>query len=127
MARGLAVWLIIIVAETVHGILRGLFLTPRVGEVMASRIGWPVGMVIVYAIAILLAPWADLRAARSLLTLGAVWALLTLVFEVGIGLLRGYDWPRIAAEMNPLSGGLMLYTLVAMFLAPLIAARLRGL
>lgn len=125
MARGLAVWLVIMLAETVHGTLRGLFLVPRVGEDMASRIGWPVGLVIVFAIAIAGARWVGLRDTHRLLALGAIWMVLTFFFEVGIGYLRGFDTARIWAEINPLAGGLMLYSLAAMFAAPLIGARVR--
>ena len=34
--RALAVWLLIAVLETVHGIVRGLWLVPALGEVAAS-------------------------------------------------------------------------------------------
>ena len=49
--RALAVWLSIAIAETVHGVLRGLWLTPRVGEAMAQRIGLALGSIIVLGIA----------------------------------------------------------------------------
>ena len=47
--------------ETVHGVLRGLFLAPVVGEATASRIGWPIGMVIVFTITLLCVRWTGLR------------------------------------------------------------------
>ena len=127
MSRGLAVWLVIMLVETLHGLLRGLLLVPRVGEDMAGRIGWPIGLVIVLGISIALAPWMATRDTSALLRLGVLWALLTLTFEVTIGLLRGFDVPRVLAELNPLTGGLAIYSLAVMFLAPLLAARLRGL
>ena len=49
MVRGLLVWLLIMLAETIHGILRGLLLVPLVGETAAGRIGWPMGVVLVMA------------------------------------------------------------------------------
>ncbi len=127
MGRGLLVWLLIILVETVHGVLRGLLLVPRVGEDWASRIGWPVGIVIVLAISFLTIRWTRLRESKQLLTLGAIWAVLTLGFEIGIGLLRGFDGPRLFAEVNPFQGGLMLYSAAIMFIAPVLAARVRGL
>lgn len=127
MSRGLAVWLVIMLVETLHGLLRGLLLVPRVGEEMAGRIGWPIGLVIVLGISLALAPWMAIRDTSALLRLGGLWAVLTLIFEVTIGLLRGLDLPRLLAEFNPLAGGLAIYSLAIMFLAPLLAARLRGL
>ena len=127
MSRGLAVWLFIMLVETLHGLLRGLLLVPRVGEETASRIGWPIGLVIVLGISIALAPWMAIRDTSALFRLGGLWAVLTLIFELTIGLLRGLDLPRLLAELNPLAGGLTIYSLAVMFLAPLLAARLRGL
>ncbi len=127
MSRGLAVWLFIMLVETLHGLLRGLLLVPRVGEEAAGQIGWPIGLVIVLGISIALAPWMAIRDTSALLRLGGLWAVLTLIFELTIGLLRGLDLPRLLAELNPLAGGLTIYSLAVMFLAPLLAARLRGL
>ena len=127
MFRGLLIWLVIMAAETVHGILRGLFIVPSVGEATASRIGWPVGMTLVLALTLLFIPWSGLRRRRDLLWLGAAWAVLTALFEIGIGLLRGFDAERISAEADPAAGGLMLPSLIVMLFAPLVCARLRGM
>lgn len=127
MSRGLAVWLVIMLVETLHGLLRGLLLVPRVGEEVAGRIGWPIGLLIVLGFSIALAPWLAIRDTSALLRLGGLWAVLTLIFEIIIGFLRGLDGPRLLAELNPLAGGLAIYGLAVMFLAPLLAARLRGL
>jgi hypothetical protein len=127
MRRGLAIWLLIILAETIHGMLRELILVPRIGAEASSRIGWPLGLVLVYLIAILSARWIGLSATTALLHLGLVWAGLTFLFEIVVGLARSYDAARILAELNPAQGGLMGVGLIVMALAPLLAARLRGL
>ena len=62
MMRGLLVFIGIMAAETVHGVLRGLFLVPRVGEETASLLGWPAGMAIVLLISTLAIGWTGLRA-----------------------------------------------------------------
>ena len=143
MGRGLAVWIVIMGVETVHGIVRGLFV-PLVGEAIAGRIGWPIGMVIVFGVTFLTIRWIGLSERRALLGLG-VWLLvfsavgddaggpafvglaflLSFCFEIAIGYARGLSNDAILAEINPLTGGLMVYSLVVMLLAPLIAARLR--
>ena len=43
-----------------------------------------------------------------------------------IGLLRGMDAAEILAALNPLTGTIA-YSAAVMFLAPLVAARLRGI
>ena len=126
MARGLLVWFLIMLLETVHGVLRGLLLVPRVGEVMAERIGWSVAAALVLGVTTLAIRWVGIRQPSRLLALGAIWAILTLAFEIGIGLLRGLDGEQILTALNPLSGGLMLYSLLVMLGAPLTAAFIRG-
>jgi hypothetical protein len=126
MVRGLLVFLGIMAVETVHGVLRGLFLVPRVGEDMASWLGWPAGMVIVLLISTLAIGWTGIRTRSALLRLGAVWAVLTIAFEVMIGFLRGMGAAEVLAAFNPLAGTI-LYSAAVMFLAPLAAARLRGI
>jgi hypothetical protein len=127
MARGLAVWLLIMAVETVHGILRGMFLAPAVGDAAAARIGWPIGAALVLGLATLTIRWIGRMRTGALFRLGMVWAVLTFAFEMVIGLLRGFDTERILAEIDPCTGGMLAYSLVVMALAPWLAARLRGL
>lgn len=126
MTRGLLIWLLIMLAETVHGVLRGLFLVPRMGEAGAERLGWPVAAVVVMAISLAAIRWIGLRRTGQLLRLGAAWALLTTVFEIVIGLLRGLDGPALLAAINPLTGSVA-WSAALMIVAPLLAARMRGL
>ena len=123
MTRGFLLWLLIMAVETLHGILRGLFLVPRLGEDTAGKIGLALGTFIVLLLSVLLIRWTRLSGIAWLLRLGILWALLTFVFEIAIGLLRGLDAGQLWAAINPLAGGTMVYSLAVMLLAPLIAAR----
>jgi hypothetical protein len=126
MARGLLVFLGIMAVETVHSVLRGLFLVPRVGEEMASCLGWPAGMVIVLLISALAIGWTGISTKSGLLRLGTVWAVLAIAFEVMIGFLRGMGAAEMLAAFNPLTGTIP-YSAAVMLLAPLLAARFRGI
>jgi hypothetical protein len=126
MTRGILVWGLFMAIETLHGILRGIFLVPRVGLDLSNKIGWPIAACIVLGVSVLTIRWIGLKSLRSLFALGAVWAALTFIFEIGIGLLRGLDAAQLAHEINPFSGGLLVYSLLVVFLAPVIAAKLRG-
>lgn len=128
LMRALGVWLIIIAAETLHGILRAFFLVPVLGEMRSARVGMPVGALIILLITLLLVEWTRARRVGELLGVGALWTVLTFFFEVLIGLYgRGYSWGRILAEYNLYDGGLMSIGLAFMFVCPLVAARLRGI
>ncbi len=85
------------------------------------------GAILVLAIATIFVRWLDATRTSQLLNIGVVWLLLTLTFEICLGrFILGYSWERIAADYNLLQGGLMPIGLVLLMLAPLIAARIRG-
>ena len=126
MGRGLLIWLLIMLVETIHGVLRAALLAPRIGAAAADRLGWPVAAMLVLVVATLAARWIGLGLTGQLLRLGAAWAVLTVGFEIIIGLLRGLDMPALLDALNPLTGNVA-WSAALMCLAPLLAARLRGL
>jgi len=123
--RALAVWLLIAVLETVHGIVRGLWLVPALGEVAAQRLGFAIGCALVLAVAWATSRWLGAATRAAQWQAGLLWLLLMLGFELAIGRARGFGWERIAAEFDPRQGGLMLFGLLLMGLAPLLGAWLR--
>lgn len=126
LLKGILVWLAIIAAETIHGILRGLFLTPYLGDMPARQIGVLIGSLLIIVIAYLTARWIAGRA-EELLLIGAVWCLLTVIFEVGLGRAVGLPWERILSDYDLRAGGMMIFGLLFMLIAPYLSARLRGL
>jgi hypothetical protein len=52
LLRSLVVWLILIAAEIVHGIARGIFLVPCVGQFRSNQIGVFTGSLIILVIAL---------------------------------------------------------------------------
>ncbi len=124
--RALAVWLIMMAAETVHGILRTVLLAPQVGDLRARQIAFFTGSAIILGTAYLFINWIRARSFKELLVIGLMWMLLTLGFEAVVGIYGfGFGWERIIAEYDPRSGSLMLFGLFVLVLAPLIAFRLR--
>jgi hypothetical protein len=123
--RALVVWLVIILAETVHGVLRQLFLTPLVGDLPARQFGVAVGSLIIFAIALLFSRWLGARTLRAQLAVGLCWVVLTVAFEIGLGMLLGVTRERIFADYDVAQGGFMALGLLFMLLAPALAAGLR--
>lgn len=125
--RAFAIWLLFIVAESVNGTIRELWLVPALGDVRAHQIGFVSGSILILAIATLFVLWLHPSRILELLQVGLLWLVLTLGFEIGLGRwVLGYSWSRIAADYNPLQGGLMAFGLLLLLVAPLIAAKLRG-
>ena len=125
--RSIAVWLVIIVVESIHGTLRELFLAPRIGDLPARRVAVFTGIVLIFAVALLTTRWMGVRGTARQLGVGALWVVLTVAFELALGRrVLGYDWPRILGDYDLSRGGLMGVGLLAMLLAPLLAARVRS-
>ncbi len=124
--RAVAVWLLIAALETVHGIVRGLWLEPALGALATQRLGFALGSVLVVAVAWATSHWLGAATRAAQLLAGLLWLLLMLGFELAIGRARGFAWVRIAAEFDPRQGGFMLVGLLLMGLAPMLGAWLRG-
>ena len=111
--------------ETTHGILRGLLLVPLTGQIRANQIGVGVGSLLILVISILTIKWIKAVRTRELLTVGLIWVILTLGFEVGLGYAFG-GWERVFMDYDPRQGGLMPLGLLIMLCSPLIARRIRS-
>ena len=128
MRRALAVWALLMAAETVHGIARTLVLQPIVGDRRARQIAVFSGSLLILAIVTLTIRWLGVRQSRArLLAIGVLWVVLTATFEIGLGrIVAGYSWSRLASDYDLRQGGLLPFGLVVMALSPWLAARLRG-
>ena len=128
LLRASAVWLVIMAVESAHGTLRELFLAPAVGEFRARQIAVFTGSLLILGVACLCVRWIRAGSTARLLAVGLLWLFLTLLFEFGLGLFAlGYSWERMLSDYDLSRGGLMPFGLVLLTLAPLMAARLRGL
>ncbi len=128
LARSLAVWLLIILAETVHGIVRAVSLVPVVGDLRARQIGVLIGSVIILAIATGSIKWMGAKTRSQLLAVGALWLILTVGFEFLFGhYVTGASWDRLLSDYDPARGGFLALGMIVLAFAPLIAAKFRGL
>ena len=125
--RAVAVWLLLMAAEVIHGIARTLWLTPLVGDVRARQIAVFSGSLLILLITSLTIRWLRVRTLRALMSIGVLWVVLTLAFEIGLGrLVLGYSWDRLASDYNVLEGGLLPIGLTVMAMSPWLATRIRS-
>jgi hypothetical protein len=123
LGRAVAVWLLMMSIETVHGVLRATVLVQRVGDLPARQIGVLTGSLLILAVTYLALGWLRLDGARQRIAVGIVWAALTLAFELVLGrFVLGYPWSRLAADYDVANGGLMGLGLLLMVFAPSIAS-----
>ena len=125
--RAIAVWLVLICAEILHGIARGIFLVPHVGEFRSGQIGVLTGSIIILVIALAFIRWIGASRTSDLLAVGFLWLGLTLAFEILFGrFVVGASWERLAADYNVLEGGLLPLGMLVLLMSPLIAEKIRG-
>ena len=126
LLRAVAVWLVMIAAETIHGVLRAMLLVPLVGNLSARQIGVPIGSLLIFAVACLFIRWISAKMRLQLLGVGLLCVVLTVLFEIGLGrLVLDLPWDRITEDYDPARGGFLGLGLLFMAMSPLLAARVR--
>ena len=125
--RGFIIWIVIVLAESLHGTARTLLLAPYIGDFKARQVAVFTGAAIILLIAFLSVRWLRARSTGDLIGIGFLWLGLTIVFEIVVGrFILQYPWERIVADYNLLEGGLLPIGLIVLTLSPLIAAKVRG-
>ena len=120
--------MVLIFAETLHGVARGALLAPYVGDLRARQIGVFTGSIIFFVIALASVRWIRATRTPQLLGVGVLWLILTIAFEVSFGrLVLGYSWKRVASDYDLSKGGLLPLGLAALVTSPYAAGRMRGL
>jgi hypothetical protein len=115
------IWLLISVAETLHGIARIAIIQPIVGDFRARQIAVLTGSLIILAIAVFFRNWMPLTSRSDAATVGVLWVGLTIAFEVILGrFVIEVSWARIMEDYNILDGGLMVFGLLVMFASPFV-------
>lgn len=123
--RGLVVWVIIIIAESLHGSVRQLFLEPLLADFRARQISVFIGAIIIIAITFVFVRWLKGSHVIDFMMIGALWVILTVGFELLLGRFgMGLSWERIASDYNLAAGGLMPLGLLVMLLAPVTLAKI---
>ena len=124
--RGLVVWFVLMGAEIVHGVARGIWLVPLVGDFHSRQIGVFTGSIINLTIAALLVRWIHPMRVANALSVGMMWLMLTIVFEITFGrVVMHASWQRIGSDYDLIHGGLLPMGLLALAIIPLIAAKVR--
>lgn len=127
LVRASAVWLLIVFAESVHGILRQLFLAPLIGDFAARRIAFFAAILLIFLIAYFFIRWINAPNVKSLFAVGLMWMILMTLFEFGLGLfVLNYSWERMFEDYDISRGGLMGFGLLFMIFAPWLAAKIRN-
>jgi hypothetical protein len=128
LLKGMMIWLMFIVAESLNGTVRIFWLIPAFGDPLAHQLSFLMGAILIVTIATIFVSWLQASHISQLLAVGVLWLLLTVGFELALGrIVLGYSWSQIAADYNIYQGGLMPYGLVLLILAPVLGAKIQGI
>jgi hypothetical protein len=121
---GVAFWFLLAAIASAAGVVRELWLVPRVGELAAHQAG-----TILVTAAFLAAIAAFVRHFRltpdEALTLGVAWLTGAVLFEFGFGhYVDALSWGRLLADYDLTRGRLLLLLWVAVGFGPFVLARL---
>lgn len=125
--RAVAVWCLLLVLAVVNGGIRDTWLSPSLGDGLGRALS-----TLSLSGLILLATWLTIGWIRPLssgdaLRIGALWLVLTLTFEFGVGHYGfGKSWADLLADYDVTRGRIWVLVLFVTFLAPLWSARTRG-
>jgi len=128
LPRALVFWLFLAAVAIVTGALRESVLRPLVGEPWAHWIGTlAVCAIFVFLIGQFLNRLDPPAAPSELWTMGIVWLLLTVCFEMVFGRLAlGSSWRELLGAYDPGSGRIWWLVLLTVLLAPPVLGRGRA-
>ena len=125
--RAVVIWLALLILAVLNGGVRDTWLSPWLGDTIGRALS-----TLLLSGLILIATWMTIGWIRpettaAALTVGALWLALTLVFEFLVGH-YGFrkPWGELLADYDLRRGRIWVLVLVVTFVAPLWAARFRG-
>ena len=124
--KALALWCGILVLAVLNGILREKALVPVMGLSAALVASGILLSACIFAAAVVATPWYGRLRSPQWLLIGVLWLVLTVAFEFGFGrFVQHKSWPELLVAYTFEGGNLWLVVLVATFLSPWLAAKLR--
>lgn len=119
LIRIVALCVVLAGAETLHGIVRTVWVVPRIGKDLAIRLSALTGSLLALGICWLLVPPIGLTGAVQHLALGLVLAAFMAAFDIGIGMpLMRKPWRKVAPDFDPRTGNYLLFGLAFLALVP---------
>jgi hypothetical protein len=125
VGRYLLAWFPMILIAVANGALREAWLVPRLGDHAARQVSTLLLIVFFAAyIAIVTRTWPIVSGGEAM-AVGALWLVLTLVFEFALGrLVSGLSWREMIAEYDLAAGRLWALVPIWVAVAPYLFFRL---
>ncbi|MBE9221858.1 hypothetical protein IQ215_04030 [Cyanobacterium stanieri LEGE 03274] len=124
--RIVLVWILIAIIETIQGIVRVKFVSRKIGEPLAKKIGIVSGCFFIFLITWFTFSWIKPMNIFDSLLVGLLWLILMVVFDILLGrYIFHYSWKRIGYDFNIYRGGFLGIGMMFLFFAPTLVFVLR--
>jgi hypothetical protein len=118
----LLTWLLFIPVAFLNGSIREYFYKPVLGELAAHQISCLIGSLAFFTVGYFrLRKLVSQVENKYLWVTGAVWVIMTVIFEFGIGYFSGQSSERLLHDYNVFKGRFWSFVLLAIFLTPILS------
>jgi len=126
--KAIGIWFLLAVLAIINGVARNAYVSPHVGEYAGHVISSIVFSVVIFIVTFLFIRVFGFSDASRFILLGALWTLMTVGFEFIFGhYVAGHPWSKLFADYNIFKGRIWILVLLATFISPYLAAKLRGI
>jgi len=116
-----------VVAAILNGGLREQVLATLFGSAVALPLSGITLSILVFLITYFAFPWLGRHRGHTYIMVGALWVLLTLLFEFPFGhFVMGKSWSELLQVFNVTDGNLFPVVLLTSLLSPYVVARWRS-
>jgi hypothetical protein len=127
LMKAVGIWLVMLCAAMVNGVLREKILTPRLGIQVALPLSGLLLSALVFGITLFFIPFIGQVETSIYVCIGFMWVFMTLTFEIGLGhYVGGKPWTDVFQVFNLRKGDLFSLALVISMISPWLAAKIRG-
>ena len=128
LLKATAIWLLIVIAAIINGVLREKLIVPMVGIETALPISGVILSAVVFLFSLVLVSFIRSSETKTYLFVGMYWVFLTLSFEFLFGhYVVGKPWAEIMQVFNIQKGDLFIVVLLTTAFSPWLSAKIRGI
>jgi len=126
LIKSFLIWLLFIPLAIANGALRDLVLLPALGDTLARAVSSLTLSLLILVLTVLLVNRLGVDTRAGYLVVGALWLVLTLLFEASFALLvMGHPLDELLGDYDIFRGRLWLIVLTTTLFAPLLASKMR--
>ena len=123
--KSILIWISIIPLAILNGGFRELFLTPRLGESYAQPISGIILFLFLFFVSFVFIPRLGKGNAKTYWKIGGLWVIMTIIFEIILGLAMGDTLTELLKAYDITTGNLWLLVVLFTGVLPWLVAKIK--